>query len=59
MHFLYGMWFDVCMSLNVHFSWGVTLVGIFFTGHYSLSRGEIFSSTGGTLGKDTGLRAQL
>ena len=29
---MYGMWFDVCMSLHVHFRWGVALVREFFYG---------------------------
>ena len=27
--FFYGLWYDVCVSLHVHFRWGVTLVGKF------------------------------
>ena len=26
LHFLYGMWYDVCVPLHVHFRWGVALV---------------------------------
>ena len=29
LHFLYGMWYDVCVSLHVHFRWGVALIGEF------------------------------
>ena len=29
LHFLYGMWYDVCVPLHVHFRWGVALVGEF------------------------------
>ena len=26
LHFLYGMWYDVCVSLHVYFRWRVALV---------------------------------
>ena len=29
LHFLHGMWYDVCVPLHVHFKWGVALVGEF------------------------------
>ena len=43
LHFLYGMWYDVCVPLHVHFKWGVALIGEFFYwALLTMSWGNIF-----------------
>ena len=41
---------DLCMSLHVHFSWGVALIGKFLYWAFSPRRGKIFSGARGTPG---------